>query len=227
MKPTLCPKCGFPRKENDTECLSCGVVYKKYEEIKKRKEGAYSSLQKNDKYKDIADTTVVILKYMIVGVGCLWIFFNNFPLEKKKPETPAIKPATVSNQITEAEKTANLARKEQERIELERKRKAEYEACKKDLQCWADKHSLKATYASQDTIERHAKYDFEWIDGFWGTKLNRVSWLDKSRLTLVYYGDQIKMQNGYGAWQRHVYKIEYDPVNEKVLGVKVWPGRLK
>ncbi|WP_024333086.1 hypothetical protein [Desulfotignum balticum] len=118
------------------------------------------------------------------------------------------------------------AKKERDRAERERQKAEEYERCKIDLQCWGKKHSLRATYASQESIEKLAKYDFEWVDGFWGSKLTHWKWLDENKYTLVYFGDQIKLQNGFGAWQRCIYMVKYDPINEKVLGVDIEPGRL-
>ena len=109
----------------------------------------------------------------------------------------------------------------------ERERQAEYEACKTDLKCWGEKHASRAFSACRDAIERHAKYQFEWTDGLFGSKFSRFSWKNKSDLTLIYVGDKIQFQNGFGAWQNMQYRCDYDPVNKKMLSVFVSEGRLK
>lgn len=121
--------------------------------------------------------------------------------------------------VTEAEKVQLQAEQEKKRLE-------EYELCKQTLQCWGDKHSLKATFASQDTIERHAKHQFKWTDGWMGSKMTRFRWLDRNALTVTYIGDQIQFQNGFGAWQNMIYYCDYDPINERVLKVSMRVGRL-
>lgn len=108
---------------------------------------------------------------------------------------------------------------------VKKKRAEEYEKCKKDLQCWGDKHALKAIYACEDLIEKRAKVSFKWTDGILGSKITHFRWKDKNNLTLTYFGDKIQFQNGFGAWQDMTYQCDYDPVNEKLLSVGVKPGR--
>ena len=59
-----------------------------------------------------------------------------------------------------------------------------------------------------------------------GSKMIKFRWKNKEQLTLTYFGDQIQFQNGFGAWQNMIYQCDYDPVNKKLLNVKVYPGRL-
>ena len=83
--------------------------------------------------------------------------------------------------------------------------------CRQDLQCWGDKHLLKATFACQPMIENFAKYDYEWIDGWLEAKLERFRWKDRKTGTLSYTGKKVKFQNGFGAWQRMTYWCHFDP----------------
>ena len=142
----------------------------------------------------------------------MWISYQDHATDKKN----RVPKKTI---VTEAEK-------EQKKIEREKKRAEEYELCKKSLQCWGEKHSLRATYASKKLIEKHATYDFEWTDGWLGSKISKMQWKDKNKLTLIYFGDKIKFQNKFGAWQNMIYRIEYDPINEKLISLKVDSGRL-
>lgn len=103
----------------------------------------------------------------------------------------------------------------------EEKKASEEKACRQDLQCWGDKHAMEATFACQPLIERRAKYDYQWTDGWLGTKLPRFRWQDRKAGTLSYTGDKIKFQNGFGAWQHAVYWCHFDPA-KKTASVEVY-----
>lgn len=75
-------------------------------------------------------------------------------------------------------------------------------------------------------IERQAKFDFEWTDGWIEPKFSRYRWRDQPTGALTYLGDRIKFQNGFGAWTHHTYECDFQPSNESVLDVRVAPGRL-
>ena len=87
-------------------------------------------------------------------------------------------------------------------------------ACRNDLQCWGDKHSLRATSVCRPLIENSAKYDYEWTDGWLGAKLTKFRWKSRKTGVISYYGDQIKFQNGFGAWMRIGYWCDYNPATE-------------
>ena len=84
-------------------------------------------------------------------------------------------------------------------------------ACRQDLRCWGDKHSLAATFACQPLIESLAKYAFKWTDGWLGAKLERFRWKDRTEGSISYTGDEIQFQNGFGAWSRMTYWCHYNP----------------
>lgn len=130
--------------------------------------------------------------------------------------------------VTEQGKPASaVAEKSAAEIEQEKIKAAEAEAkCKEDLQCWGDKHSISAAVYCEKDIERLAKYSFKWTDGFLEPKFSRFMWHDKDAGTVTYIGDKIEYQNGFGAFQNHIYQCDFDPVNELVLEVKANPGRL-
>lgn len=95
----------------------------------------------------------------------------------------------------EAERTRQAA------AEAERRKEAE---CSTDLRCWGDKHHLRATVACARYVERLAKYQHEWTDGWFEPKFSRFRWKDKAKGQLTYIGDSIKFQNGFGAWQSYI-----------------------
>jgi|GEM_PF-504591 len=246
MDEQTCPKCGFNRDPKSTECPKCGIIFEKYEQIQKRKQQPQVSMgtQKKNltRCSDCGGTIskkaescphcgamgpktpkAPPKKSTSIATGCLGLIIIFFVLvmisslfngSSQNKNNKSRQP-----EITEAEKARQKA--EKKRLKAE-----EYERCKKNLQCWGDKHSLRATYAGQDFIEKFAKYDFEWTDGMLGSKVSSFRWLDKNKSTLSYFGDKIKFQNGFGAWQNMIYQIDYDPINKRLLNATVKPGRL-
>lgn len=98
--------------------------------------------------------------------------------------------------------------------------------CKQDLQCWGDKNSVGASVYCKDYVEKLAKYSARWTDGTFETKFSRFRWLNKDKATLTFIGDKIEFQNGFGAYQAHIYECDFDPVLKTVLDVRAQPGRL-
>ena len=109
---------------------------------------------------------------------------------------------------------------EQEEVE------GEAVACRASLQCWGDTHSTVASIYCPDHIERLAIYDDEWTDGWLESKFSRFSWKDRQKGVVTYFGDQIKFQNGFGAWIHHTYQCDFDSIKEEVLDARASPGRL-
>ena len=98
--------------------------------------------------------------------------------------------------------------------------------CKGDLQCWGDHATVGAGVYCRDAIERLAKYSSKWTDGTFEPKFSHFRWLNKEKGTLTMIGDKIQFQNGFGAYQNHVYYCDYDPASNKILNVRAEPGRL-
>lgn len=100
------------------------------------------------------------------------------------------------------------------------------EECKKELACWGEKYSVDAQVDCHPRIERMAKYDVEWTDGFLEQKFSRYKWKDQAQGHITYFGDKAKFQNGFGAFQNIIYACDYDTMNKEVLDVQVAEGRL-
>lgn len=99
-------------------------------------------------------------------------------------------------------------------------------ACKKELSCWGDKHIASASAYCKSPIERLAKYSSKWTDGTFEMKFSRYRWIDESEGTLTYIGDKIQFQNGFGAFQNHIYQCDFDPATERPIDVRASPGTL-
>ena len=104
----------------------------------------------------------------------------------------------------------------------EEKAQSEEIACRFDLQCWGDKHSLRAERPCQLAIENLALYDYEWTDGWLGAKFDRFAWKEREAGTIAYRGSEIKFQNAFGAWRRSSYWCDYDPNTQTVLDARVF-----
>jgi hypothetical protein len=98
--------------------------------------------------------------------------------------------------------------------------------CIKTLQCWGDKHNIAAAARCKEPVEKLAKYTARWTDGTFEPKFSHFRWFKESEGIVTYIGDKIEFQNGFGAWQAHVYECDYNPKTEQVLDVRARPGRL-
>ena len=98
--------------------------------------------------------------------------------------------------------------------------------CRQSAACWGDEHMVMAASACAPVVERLAQYAHEWTDGFLGFKFSRYRWSDKDRGVVTYIGDEIRFQNGFGAWQNYVYECDYNPSTESVEDVRAAPGRM-
>ncbi len=108
-------------------------------------------------------------------------------------------------------------------FDKEDQEKVDEKACQASLQCWGDKHSIAASVICPDFVEQLANYDSEWTDGLLEFKFSRFAWHDYKKGLLTYIGDQIKFQNGFGAWIPHIYHCDFDPFSQQVLAVDAFP----
>jgi hypothetical protein len=103
-------------------------------------------------------------------------------------------------------------------------RAAEDAACKQDLACWGNKHSVGAAVKCKRQIERLAKHAHEWTDGMLETKMSHFRWKDQNAGVVTFLGDKLRFQNGFGAWTNVVYECDYD--GNVVFDARVHEGRL-
>ena len=106
-------------------------------------------------------------------------------------------------------------------------REAEAAKCRASSLCWGRKHLREAAWRCGPRIEGMAKYDFKWTDD--GRPENRFSdslffWKDQDKGHLKYVGERLQFQNGFGAFQKVMYRCDYDPDTDQVLGVKILPA---
>lgn len=96
--------------------------------------------------------------------------------------------------------------------------------CREDLQCWAAEHEVESGMRCRDAVEALARFDFEWTDGFLEAKFPLIRWADKAAGDIVFMGDLIRFQNGFGAMERHKYWCTYSPATGTVIRAEAAPG---
>lgn len=108
----------------------------------------------------------------------------------------------------------------------EKTAKVDEATCRKDLQCMGDKYTVAAGVYCKDPIVRLGKYSARWTDGTFEPKMSHFRWLNKEKGTLTFIGDKIEFQNGFGAYQKHIYECDFNPTGNQVLAVRAEPGQL-
>ena len=98
--------------------------------------------------------------------------------------------------------------------------------CKRKLSCWAERNIHKAKYPCKEAVEALAKYNVEWTDGILSPMFSRYGWSDQKNEIINYLGDQVKMQNGFGAWINMTYSCKYDVKNGRVADLGLSQGKL-
>lgn len=106
------------------------------------------------------------------------------------------------------------------------KPKVDPAVCRQDLACWAEGKFASASTYCKGPIERLAKFNARWTDATFEMKFSHYRWKDKARGLVTYIGDKIEFQNGFGAYQAHVYECDFDPATDAVIEVRAQPGRL-
>ena len=167
------------------------------------------------------------LAVAVIGVPVVVVVFLAVTVE-----VPEITPERAAEIQAERERReqAEADRIAEERLEEERAAAAEEAAeeaeCLEDFQCWGDRYNLAAAFACEEPVERMAQYSAEWTDGVLEPKFPRFRRSPVGNGVIVYIGDAIRFQNGFGAWTNMVYECTYDPATDTVLDVTVREGWL-
>lgn len=101
--------------------------------------------------------------------------------------------------------------------EAEAIEQAKRDECRKSAACFAKGIDVEMAGPCQRAVERLAKHDFQWTDGWTEPKFSAVKWIDQKAGVVGLLGDKIKMQNGFGAWTHMVYVCEVDVQRKAVV----------
>lgn len=95
---------------------------------------------------------------------------------------------------------------------------------KNDIKCIAEKNIAEASLLCPEKIEAQAKYDHLWGDNDMFKRFAlKKGGQDK---VITYIGDNIKLQNGFGAWQWYTYKCDLELNSMSVVGAYLIPGKI-
>ena len=170
----------------------------------------------------------------ICGIAVLMFIVSGILMPPPDPEAVAAQEAEMA--LLEKERAAERIRLDQEReaeqarlaqeraeaeAEAERLAAKEESACRQDLQCWGDKHSIAASVRCPPVIEAQILYAHEWTDGWLDSKFDRFGWRNLDTGELRYLGNKLRVQNAFGAMRNVSYTCYYNPDTETVTSVEI------
>ena len=165
--------------------------------------------------------------WFIAGIAVLlWAIWALPPVQAKIPTQEGEEPyhgkwgSTIRRTIggvmclSIAVGTIPLSEEEQARIDAE---------CKAELECWIQRYYIAAEHKCAPALEAQAKYAFEWTDTMSNRKLPKQNaiWLDQEKGHVAFFGAELKLQNGFGAFQQVAYRCDFDPQKDRVLATKI------
>lgn len=223
----ICPKCGYKRTTNDDplipdyQCPACGIIYEKYQQ-----QSSTIRVPDNDKHqhqKPNPDSRIrhpKLIKFLCFLVVIAWLYKCSVDHEESRKAADRKQAEAEYKQLIK--KSAQQAR----RSEFEKNLQAYNENCIKDAVCTGQKLLISSGHDCQNRIEHLSRYSFKWTDGWFGQKFNLFAWKDSSKSSIIAFGDKIELQNGFGAWQNHIYTCEVRVSDGAVIDAGARPGRL-
>lgn len=122
---------------------------------------------------------------------------------------------------------AELERREaEEQARVAAARAEERAACRADFTCWGRDRRIEAEIQCKRSIEQQARFDHEWTDDWTQPMFSRFRWKDEGAGVMTYYGDRLRLQNGFGAWANVSYSCDFDTERDVALSVSIQEGRL-
>jgi hypothetical protein len=100
------------------------------------------------------------------------------------------------------------------------------ERCGDDLDCVYEDARIDAQVYCRKQIERLAKFQSRWKTGLAAPMFTRIKWENQKEGVVTFIGDAIELQNGFGAWEPHIYSCTYNVRSKEVISVDAEPGRL-
>ncbi len=126
----------------------------------------------------------------------------------------------------DAERAERQVRAEIARAEEARREDIRQAACRRTFSCWANEHLSTADRACRRGLEDMARYQARWTTRMGERRFSRFESLDGRPDVIVYSGDRIELQNGFGVWQTHTYACAYNPGTGAATPIEMRPGRL-
>lgn len=96
--------------------------------------------------------------------------------------------------------------------------------CAPGQPCWPTRHQSAAMLACKPHIEARAKNQARWPHGY--PEPVYAEALDDPAGGVVYLGDDVQFQNGFGAWTWYIYACHYDPTTRRAIRLEMAEGRI-
>ncbi|CAH5825241.1 hypothetical protein [Klebsiella pneumoniae] len=94
-----------------------------------------------------------------------------------------------------------------------------------DSQCIFDRYIAAAAGPCKQLIEKSAKYDYEWTDGFLELPFSHMR-NDPANHQMTFIGDKVKFTNGFNAKSTMTYYCTFDYQTKQVVDLKLENGKL-
>lgn len=78
-----------------------------------------------------------------------------------------------------------------------------------DPVCLGDREYSRASSECRRRIENELRYDHEWTEGLLGSIFMTAATYEPN-FSIIYHGQELRAQNGFGAWQRMRYFCVWD-----------------
>lgn len=85
-----------------------------------------------------------------------------------------------------------------------------------DAVCIGKRELSAAAYPCREAVEGRLAYRHEWTDKWYEEKFDRVMWYEPTS-TIIYHGDKLQAQNGFGAWKKMSYFCVWSVAGKSVI----------
>ena len=107
---------------------------------------------------------------------------------------------------------------------IEAEKAAAAERCRQDIQCIGEKLGADASIHCTPPIEKKVGQPVEWTNAAKKAAFDRIRWKEPGQvLTLV--GDQLRLQNRFGAWENLIYECDLDVRTSEPVAVRTRVGK--
>lgn len=202
-----CPDCGQSVSDQAPTCIKCGRPLKQ-------------SVAKRQPPKHQGNASGAVF-FLLICLG-LWLWYEASSDDKAvaSASQEAAKPAAPATPAQPVDFTDN--------DHYTKNQKVADAACKPSLACWADKHQIEAEVACTTAVEAKATYEVKWTTGVFHPMFSRVMWskFPPGDDSVIYIGDEVEMQNQFGAFERMTYFCPYNVETQKVMAAVLQSGKL-
>lgn len=227
-----CPECGKDVSDKAPACIHCGNPLGGPIPIQ---EASFSATPPSIEKQELGTggKIGIVLITLMLTVFLLVNYFTNktySPSDNSSSQIVSDNSSENQQPLSDNEIAADIKEADQEVAQITARSAAKQKAkeekdlkCRQDLQCWAEQNDSSAKDICSEAVEKKAAYDFQWTTDWRALRFDKISWANKKKGTIVYLGDRIKFQNGFGAWQIQQYSCTYDPATRKASDVIAMP----